>query len=83
MGRTVPDEDVFREKRFLRGHNVSGHLHGHTHRVAEVDDDEGDDREPLLLGERRHRGQQQASLKNSRDLLEANNFGFKDMFPTN
>ena len=29
-------------------------LHGDTHGVAEVDDDEGNDGEPLLLGEGGH-----------------------------
>ena len=35
-------------------HIVVADLHGDTHGVAEVDDDEGDDGEPLLLGEGGH-----------------------------
>ena len=34
--------------------SILPYLHGDTHGVAEVDDDEGDDGEPLLLGEGRH-----------------------------
>ena len=38
-------------------HNMSiGHLHGDTHGIAEIDNDEGDDGEPLLLREGRHGG---------------------------
>ena len=36
------------------GYIVVSYLHGDTHGVAEVDDDEGNDGEPLLLGEGGH-----------------------------
>ena len=38
----------------FNGYIVVADLHGDTHGVAEVDDDEGNDGEPLLLGEGGH-----------------------------
>ena len=36
--------------------NIGKHLHGDTHGIAEVDNDEGDDGQPLLLREGCHGG---------------------------
>ena len=40
----------------LTGWKRYGHLHGDTHGIAEIDDDEGDDGQPLLLCEGCHDG---------------------------
>ena len=41
---------------FYWGLQVEIHLHGDTHSIAEIDDDEGDDGQPLLLREGCHDG---------------------------